>query len=48
VTESGGKKFRTASDTLVGKVGENSGHGQYSNIRYRLPLLSYMRGCCSG
>ena len=42
-----GKEILTASDTLVGKAGENSGHGQYYNVRYRLPLLSYMRGWCS-
>ena len=40
-------EFRTALDTLVGNVVESTGRGQYSYIRYRPPLLSYMRGWCS-
>jgi hypothetical protein len=47
VAESGRMELRTASDTLVGNVVENIGGDQYSFIRYRLPLLSYVRGWCS-
>jgi len=47
VTESGKIEFNTASEMLVGNLVENTGHGQYSDISYRLPFLPYMSGRCS-
>ena len=47
MAESGGTEIRTVSDALVGKAGENTGHGQYYSIRYRLLLLFYIRVWCS-